>query len=247
MQSSARLSDRDAAEAVRTRIDWKYLLGLELSDSGFDYSILSRFRDRLIEGHAEMSLLDRFLDKCKSLGMLRDRSDMRTDSTHVVASIRNMNRSELVGETLRATLNVLSTADPQWVAANVDASWYLKYARRFGYPRETLSKEAIIAAAEGIGRDGIALLARIWSKETPLYMRSLPAVEILRQCWISQFWTDNGVLRWRHAGNLPPVPLRIDSPFDVEARYSIKRSTEWIGYSAIKFISQRYARPACPI
>jgi transposase len=50
-----------------------------------------------------MSLLDRFLDKCKSLGMLRDRSDMRTDSTHVVASIRNMNRSELVGETLRAT------------------------------------------------------------------------------------------------------------------------------------------------
>jgi len=165
MQSSVRLSDRDAAEAVRIRIDCKYLLGLELSDSGFDYSILSRFRDRLIEGHAEMSLLDRFLDKCKSLGMLRDRSDMRTDSTHVVASIRNMNRSELVGETLRATLNVLSTADPQWMAANVDASWYLKYARRFGYPRETLSKEAIIAAAEGIGRDGIALLARIWSEE----------------------------------------------------------------------------------
>jgi transposase len=92
LQFAEQLSDRDAAEAVRTRIDWKYLLGLELSDSGFDYSILSRFRDRLIEGHAEMSLLDRFLDKCKSLGMLRDRSDMRTDSTHVVASIRNMNR-----------------------------------------------------------------------------------------------------------------------------------------------------------
>ena len=226
MQSSVRLSDRDAAEAVRIRIDCKYLLGLELSDSGFDYSILSRFRDRLIEGHAEMSLLDRFLDKCKSLGMLRDRSDMRTDSTHVVASIRNMNRSELVGETLRATLNVLSTADPQWMAANVDASWYLKYARRFGYPIKrnyhrcggrNRTRWHSIACKNLVGR-------------TPLYMRSLPAVEILRQCWISQFWTDNGVLRWRHAGNLPPVPLRIDSPFDVEARYSIKPSTEWIGY-----------------
>jgi transposase len=57
LQFAERLSDRDAAEAVRTRIDWKYLLGLELSDAGFDYSILSRFRDRLIEGHAEMSLL----------------------------------------------------------------------------------------------------------------------------------------------------------------------------------------------
>lgn len=54
LQFAERLSDRDAAEAVRSRIDCKYLLGLELSDPGFDYSILSRFRDRLIEGNAEM-------------------------------------------------------------------------------------------------------------------------------------------------------------------------------------------------
>jgi transposase len=145
------------------------LLGLELSDSGFDYSILSRFRDRLIEGHAEMSLLDLFLDKCKSLGMLRDRSDMRTDSTHVVASIRNMNRSELVGKTLRATLNVLSTVDPTWVAANVEASWYLKYARRFESNRQTPTKDGIIATAEDVGRDGMALLEKIWTEDAPPY------------------------------------------------------------------------------
>ena len=65
MQFAEGLSDRDTAEAVRTRIDWKYLLGLELSDPGFDYSILSRFRDRLIEGHAEMSLLQRLLEKAR--------------------------------------------------------------------------------------------------------------------------------------------------------------------------------------
>ena len=93
MQFAEGLSDRDAAEAVRTRIDWKYLLGLGLSDPGFDYSILSRFRDRLIEGHAEMSLLQQLLEKCKALGLVRARSDMRTDSTHVLASIRRMNRS----------------------------------------------------------------------------------------------------------------------------------------------------------
>lgn len=98
MQFAEGLSDRDAAEAVRTRIDWKYLLGLELSDPGFDYSILSRFRDRLIEGRAEMSLLQRLLEKCKSVDLLRARSDVRTDSTHVLASIRNVNRRELVGE-----------------------------------------------------------------------------------------------------------------------------------------------------
>jgi len=231
LQFAERLSDREAAEAVRARIDWKYLLGLELSDPGFDYSILSRFRDRLIEGHAEMLLLGRLLDQCKSVGLLRARSDMRTDSTHIVASIRNMNRSELVGETLRAALNVLSTVDPIWVTANVDASWYLKYARRFECNRQPhQAKDDIIAAAEEIGRDGIALLERVWCEESPAYLRNLPAVETLRQCWVSQFWTDDGLLRWRHAGNLPPSPDRIDSPYDLDAHYGVKRTTEWVGY-----------------
>jgi transposase len=88
MQFAEGLSDRDASYAVRTRIDWKYHLGLELTDSGFDYSILSRFRDRLIDSQAEMSLLQRLLEKCRDLGLVRGRSDMRTDSTHVMASIR---------------------------------------------------------------------------------------------------------------------------------------------------------------
>lgn len=230
LQFSEGLSDRDAADAVRSRIDWKYLLGLELGDPGFDYSILSRFRDRLIEGRAEMSLLQKLLEKCKESNLIHRRSDMRTDATHVVASIRNMNRSELVGETLRAALNALAAVDPIWLSANVDTSWYLKYARRFGYPRETQSKEAIIAGAEDIGRDGMALLKKIWSDEAPSYLRSLPAVETLRRCWIGQFWTDHGVVRWRSAGNLPPSLVRIDSPYDLDARYGVKRTTEWVGY-----------------
>jgi transposase len=119
MQFAEGYSDRDAADAVRTRIDWKYFLGLELSDPGFDYSILSRFRERLIGGNAEMSLLQALLDRCQALGLVQERSDMRTDSTHIVASIRNMNRLELVGETLRAALNVLSTVDPVWLSARV--------------------------------------------------------------------------------------------------------------------------------
>jgi transposase len=230
LQFAEGLSDREAASAVRSRIDWKYLLGLELTDSGFDYSVLSRFRDRLIDGRAEMSLLQRLLEKCKSLRLLRLRSDMRTDSTHVVASIRNMNRNELVGETLRAALNVLSTVDPKWLSTTVDASWYLKYARRFECSRQPQTKEGIIAATEEIGRDGIALLERIWCDQSPSYLRTLPAVETLRRCWVSQFWTDNGVLRMRHSGNLPPSPVRIDSPYDLDAHYGVKRSTEWIGY-----------------
>jgi transposase len=230
MQFAEGLSDRDAADAVRTRIDWKYLLGLELTDTGFDHSILSRFRDRLIDGHAEMLLLERLLEKCRDLGLVRGRSDVRTDSTHIVASIRNMNRSELVGETLRPTLNVLATVDPKWLSSNVATAWYLKYAKRFesgGHPR---TKKSSVAVAEEIGRDGMALLKSIWSEEAPPYLRSLPAAETLRRCWVSQFFSDNGVLHLRHAGSLPPSPTRIDTPYDLDARYGVKRSTEWVGF-----------------
>jgi transposase len=56
MQYMANLSDRGAAEAVAARIDWKYALGLELSDPGFDFSVLSLFRSRLLSGSKEKLL-----------------------------------------------------------------------------------------------------------------------------------------------------------------------------------------------
>jgi len=230
LQFAESLSDREAADAVRARIDWKYLLGLELTDPGFDYSILSRFRDRLIEGNAEMLMLQQILDKSREFGLIRKRSDMRTDATHVIASVRHMNRSELVGETLRAALNVIATVDPRWLAANVDASWYSRYAKRFESNRAPLTKEAMLAVTEDVGQDGMKLLERIWLDSTPHYLRTLPAVEILRKCWVEQFCIENGIVRMRHAGNFPPSPVRVDSPYDPEARYGIKRTTEWIGY-----------------
>src|SRR5207248_1158638 len=82
------LSDRRAADAVRARIDWKYLLGLDLTDPGFDDSVLSEFRSRLLAGEAEGLLLDQLLDRCKALGLLKAGGKQRTDSTHVLARAR---------------------------------------------------------------------------------------------------------------------------------------------------------------
>ena len=62
LQFREQLSDRQTAEAVRAQIDWKYLLGLELSDPGFDFSVLSEFRDRLLAGSTEVLLLDKLLE-----------------------------------------------------------------------------------------------------------------------------------------------------------------------------------------
>lgn len=160
----------------------------------------------------------------------KSRINITLANVGVVASIRHMNRSELVGETLRAALNVIATVDPRWLAANVDASWYLKYAKRFESNRAPLTKEAMIAVTENIGLDGMTLLERIWLDSTPQFLRTLPAVEILRKCWVEQFYIENGIVRMRHAGNFPPSPVRVDSPYDPEARYGIKRTTEWIGY-----------------
>jgi transposase len=101
MQFAENLSDRQAAEAVRARIDWKYALSLPLNESGFHYSVLSEFRDRLLQGSLESRLMDTFLDLCRQRGYLRARSLQRTDSTHVLAAVKALNSLELVGETVR--------------------------------------------------------------------------------------------------------------------------------------------------
>ena len=84
------LSDRQVAEQVRARIDWKYALGLELTDPGFDFSVLSEGRGRLDESGYENRLLDDLLEKFKQKGFLKARVRQRTDSTYVLAAIRQL-------------------------------------------------------------------------------------------------------------------------------------------------------------
>ena len=109
------LSDRQAADAVRGRIDWKYALGLPLTDPGFDHTVLSEFRSRLVEGKAERLLLDTLLKRLEECDLVKARGRQRTDSTHVLADVRRLNRLERVGETLRAALNELAMMAPEWL------------------------------------------------------------------------------------------------------------------------------------
>ena len=223
------LTDRQAAEAVRSRIDWKYALALELTDAGFDFSILSDFRARLIEGEAEQQLLDNLLVHFKARGWLKARGRQRTDSTHVLAAIRALNRLECVGETLRHTLNCLAEVAPEWVRAQVPAAWYERYTARFEQYRLPKSKQDRQALALKIGQDGCQLLTAVYAPDAPSQLRQ-PAVDILRQVWIQNYYCQDDQLRWREEGNLPPGERLIQSPYDPEARYSRKREMEWKGY-----------------
>ena len=112
LQFAEGLSDRQAADAVRARLDWKYVLRLDLADAGFDASVLCEFRDRLAAGGAEWLLFEVLLTWCRERRLLRARGRQRTDSTHVLAAVRALNRVEVVGETLRHALDSLAVAAP---------------------------------------------------------------------------------------------------------------------------------------
>ena len=164
LQFAEGLSDRQAADAVRSRIDWKYALGLELTDPGFDFSVLCEFRSRLLAGDAGRLLLEAMLETCKGHGLVKARTRQRTDSTHVLAAIRTLNRLELVGETLRATLNSLATVEPDWLRSWAPPEWFDRYSARIEESRLPKGEEARYAHGEAIGTDGFRLLEAVYGE-----------------------------------------------------------------------------------
>ena len=241
MQFRENLADRQAAEAVRARIDWKYLLSLELTDPGFDFSVLSEFRDRLLAGSAEELLLDKLLERCRAVGLLKARGQQRTDSTHVLAAVRVLSRLELVAETLRATLNELATVAPEWLRDLTPLEWYERYGKRIEDARLPREKAAREAYAQMVGEDGFALLDALDAPEAPEAVRTLPSIATLRRAWQRHYERlastmtpkrKRAVPRVRFKANrdLPPAAEGIESPYDTEARYRHKRDTQWTGY-----------------
>jgi len=230
MQFIEGYSDRQAADAVRSRIDWKYALSLELTDPGFNYSVLSEFRDRLLEGAAELQLLDRMLEEFQTRGLLKARGTQRSDSTQVLTVAREMTRLEFLGETLRYALNTLAEVAPSWLQSQVPVEWYDRYSRRFEDSRLSSSPERRTEQAAQIGADGFYLLDCIYADSTPVSWRTLPAVEVLRQVWLQQYYAPGETIQLREAKDSAPGSIRIRSPYDVEARRSAKYSRSWTGY-----------------
>jgi transposase len=230
MQFIEGLSDCQAADAVRSRIDWKYALGIELTDPGGDASVLCEFRARLIAGNLEQALLETMLARFKERGLLKARGQQRTDSTHVLAAVRTLNRLESIGETLRAALNSLATVAPAWLADLVAPDWFERYATRVEEYRLPKGEAARTALGERIGADGHTILVAVYAPSAPAWLRELPAVQTLRRAWVHQFHLEDDVVRWRKAADLPPAGTRFDSPYDTDARYGNKRSTTWTGY-----------------
>jgi transposase len=237
LQAAENLTDRQAAEAVRDRISWKYALGLGLADEGFDFSVLSEFRSRIVADSLESRVLDLLVARLVELGLLKSRGKQRTDSTHVLAAVRQLNQVELVGESVRACVEALAVADPDWVRACLDASWQYRYAARVDSWRMPASKTKRAALGADYARDGVALLRAVWDPASPSWLAGLPAVGVLQRVLIQNVLVevDRGgreAIRLREADTdgLPPGRCRVISPYDTDARWGGKRDLTWPGY-----------------
>ncbi len=238
------LADRQAAEAVRTRIDWQYLLGLPLEDPGFDHTVLAEFRGRVAEGGLEQVALNALLARLAADGLVKAGGRQRTDSTHVVAAVAALNRLQLAGEAVRAALEALTAAHPDWVVQRICVP---DFARRYGTPMtswrppqsEARRRELAIAYA----RDGYALLEAVYHPSSPPWLRELPAVDVLRRVLLQNYTrtiTAGGreVIKRREkepeGDGLPPGHARIASPYDTDARRDVKREGILAGLQAAR-------------
>jgi transposase len=192
MQYIEGLTDRQAADAVRRCMDWKYALSLDLTDPGFDFTLLHDFRCRLLAHEAAQRLLDTLLATCKARGWIKARGAQRTDSTHVLAAVRTLHRLECVLEAMHYALNQLGEAAPAWVQQRVPWEWYPRYGLRSDQarlPKDASTREAL---ARQIGMDGYELLDWVVTAESPPGLRDLPALEALRQIWVQQYYRCTG-------------------------------------------------------
>jgi IS5 family transposase len=240
-QKAEDLTDRQAAECVRTRIDWKYALGLDLADPGFDHSILSEFRARVAAGGLDQVVLDTLLERLAADGLVGAGATMRTDSTHVISAVRDLNRLGLAGESVRACLEQLVVAAPQLVAQLLDDSWGTRYAARVDTWRMPAAMAGQHELALAYGRDGHTLLTAVYAAAASdpdlAFLARLRQVEVLRVVLVQNYLTvtdEQGreVITRREAEveGLPPGRSRIASPYDTDARWGVKRGTFWNGY-----------------
>src|SRR5947207_1674974 len=197
LQAMEGLTDRQAAECVRTRIDWLYALALPLDEPGFDYSILTDFRQRVLAAQAQDLLLEPILRLCRERGWLKPRGKQRTDATAVLARVRALSSLESVGESMRAALDAIAEQESEWLQAHLHPEWFERYVHRFELARFPKAETQQQLLREQVGSDVAQLLACIDEASTPQAVGSLPAVTLLRQVFAQHYERQGQQIRWR--------------------------------------------------
>jgi hypothetical protein len=252
LQMAEDLTDRQAAEAVRERLSWQYALGLGLEDPGFDHSVLSEFRTRVVEHGLEERVLDLLLEALKTQGLVGAGGKQRSDSAHVISAVRDLNRLELAGESVRAALEALAVTAPDWLGATFElGEWGGRYRARVDSWRLPTSQTKRNDLALAYARDGYALLAACYAPDAPAWLRELPAVDVLRFVLLQNYLRSDTPTGWESrrreadTDGLPPGRQRLTSPYDTDARWAAKGDDLFFnGYKV--HISETCDIPAIP-
>ena len=232
LQFLLELSDRQAAEAVRCRIDFKYALGLELEDPGFHHSLLGDFRDRLAEDGRADELFSLALERIKTAGLVKERGRARTDSTHVLAAVRDLTRLELMVEAVRAALEEIAQADMFALRECMLPEWGPRYGRSARLGKNPSAPKTRI---KQVGDDAYVLLNLVARLPSLRHVSTGQQVQALKLIYEQNYYEDAaGRRQWRTgpSDGLPAPADRIVSPYDLTARYARRGSTRWTGFLA---------------
>jgi hypothetical protein len=221
LQFTENLTDRQAVQMAVRAIDWKYALGVELTDTGFDSSVLAKFRTRLVDHGMERIVFDRLLEHCKVSGLLGAGGKQRTDSTHVIRAVGDLNRLELAGESVRAALEALAVAAPDWLAGAIDLDEFAHRDRSridsWGMPGSKTERERLAVV---YGQDALTVCRAATGAGAPAWLRELPALELLRRMLMQTYYvcTDD---RGRE------VIIRRGTPASTESRPAGHAGAHW--------------------
>ena len=224
------LADQAMADAVRARIDLKYALHLAVDDAGFDGSLLSDFRGRLLKNAAALRLFERVLGRLAELGLVAGGGKQRSDGSYVLAATRLLTQVELLGETLRVALEALAAYRPDWLRSVAPAHWYQRYGQpwtTWHLPQSQAKREQLALA---IAADGYQLLAALAGPAAPSQVTCLPEIMTLRQVWEQRLTRDAGVIALRPRDELVAGAALISTPHDPEVRGSVHGEHVWEGY-----------------
>ncbi|MGW2370442.1 transposase [Streptomyces sp. NPDC001667] len=239
LQFTENLTGRQAAEAARERLLWKYALGMELADAGFDFTVLSKFRARLTGHGLERVVFGLLVDHCRQAGLIGAGGKQRTGSTHVISAVRDLNRLELAGESVRAALEALAVVAPAWLAEQVDVT---EFAYRYGpringwtMPSSETRRDRL---AQVFAQDGYAVVRAAFDADAPVWIRDVEAVQVLRQVLVQTYYarTDSRgreaiIKRDANEDGVPPGRSRLASPYDPDTRWAAKgEGLFWCGY-----------------
>lgn len=223
-QMMEKLPDRIAAKMVVVRIDWKYALPLPLNWTGFHWSTLSHFRQRLLENEAEYLVFDKLVKVLVEIGFIRQRGKQRTGSMSIPGVVAKLSRLELVLETIRVVLAAIAKKEGVWLEQKVPVGYVEKYKSQ----KQTyqMTKAEVEAELRQAGADGLWLLQQL--EEATPEVQELEKVKVRREVWEQQFeWDETG----SYEG--PREKLEghglIQSPHETEVRYREKRDKNWQG------------------